>query len=90
MPSVTLNAHFNGQQIVLDEAFDLPENAKLLVTILETPDLGHESKLDLAMNILEHVLVAKPPFAKPANIIDGIPFELAAVRPSGFPHMLKQ
>ncbi len=39
MPNVILNAHFDGQQIVLDEAFDLPENAKLLVTILETPDL---------------------------------------------------
>jgi hypothetical protein len=38
------------------------------------------------MNILEHVLVAKPPFAKPANIMGGIPFELVTVRPSGFPH----
>ena len=54
MPIVTLNAHFNGQQIVLDEAFDLPENAKLLVTILETPNvtrdlIGFELDLDTAM-----------------------------------------
>jgi DinB superfamily len=38
------------------------------------------------MNVLEHVLLAKPPFAKPANIMRGIPLELATVRPAGFPH----
>ena len=52
MPSVTLNAHFNGQQIVLDEAFDLPENAKLLVTILETPDLERGEWQALALQNL--------------------------------------
>ena len=49
MPSVTLNAYFNGQQIVLDEAFDLPENAKLLVTILEIPDVTRDV-IDLAID----------------------------------------
>jgi hypothetical protein len=39
MPSITLNAHFDGQQITLDEPFEIPSNARLLVTILETPDL---------------------------------------------------
>ena len=38
------------------------------------------------MSILKHVLEAKPPFAKPANIIRGIPFQLVTVRPAGFPH----
>ncbi len=52
MPNVTLNAHFNGQQIVLDEAFDLPENAKLLVTILETSDLEQVEWQALALQNL--------------------------------------
>ena len=38
MPSITLNAHFNGQQIMLDEPFEIPSNAKLLVTVLQDTD----------------------------------------------------
>ncbi|QVL51098.1 MAG: hypothetical protein KFB96_12285 [Thiocapsa sp.] len=34
MPSITLNAHFDGQSIVLDEPFELPGNARLLVTVV--------------------------------------------------------
>ena len=34
MPSITLNAHFDGQSIVLDEPFQLPSNARLLVTVV--------------------------------------------------------
>ena len=34
MPSVTLRAHFNGTQVVLDEPFALEPNVKLLVTVL--------------------------------------------------------
>ena len=34
MPAVTLKAHFNGKQIVLDEPFDLPPDSPLMVTVL--------------------------------------------------------
>lgn len=34
MPAVTLKAHFNGKQIVLDEPFDLPPDSQLMVTVL--------------------------------------------------------
>lgn len=34
MPPVTLKAHFDGEQIVLDEPFELPQNAKLAITVL--------------------------------------------------------
>ena len=61
MPSITLNAHFNGQQIVLDEAFDLPENAKLLVTILETPDLERGEWQALASQNLARAYVDDEP-----------------------------
>jgi hypothetical protein len=33
MPGITLNAHFDGQSIVLDEPFEIPGNARLLVTV---------------------------------------------------------
>ncbi len=34
MPGVTLKAHYDGERVQLDEPFDLPRNASLLVTVL--------------------------------------------------------
>ena len=34
MPTIALQAHFDGHQIVLDEPYDLPANANLMVTLL--------------------------------------------------------
>jgi hypothetical protein len=34
MPTVTLKAHYDGERIQLDEPFDLPRNALLLVTVV--------------------------------------------------------
>ncbi|MEA3187066.1 MAG: hypothetical protein QOD99_896 [Chthoniobacter sp.] len=34
MPTVALQAHYDGHHIVLDEPFDLPANANLMVTVL--------------------------------------------------------
>lgn len=36
MPVVSLKAHFDGQHIQLDEPFELPRDAQLLVTVLKT------------------------------------------------------
>lgn len=36
MPMVSLPAHFDGKQIVLDEPYDLPANASLMVTLLQS------------------------------------------------------
>jgi hypothetical protein len=38
MPAVTLRAHFNGKQIVLDEPFDLPPDSPLMVTVMPKED----------------------------------------------------
>jgi hypothetical protein len=38
MPAVTLKAHFNGKQIVLDEPFDLPPDSPLMVTVMPKED----------------------------------------------------
>ncbi len=37
MPTVTLQAHFDGEHIVLDEPFDLPAHTPLMVTLLPAP-----------------------------------------------------
>jgi hypothetical protein len=42
MPSVSLKAHYDGTAIRLDEPFELPEGAQLLVTVLETDELERE------------------------------------------------
>ena len=34
MPTVALQAHYDGEHIVLDEPYDLPANASLVVTVL--------------------------------------------------------
>ena len=34
MPMVALQAHYDGVHIVLDEPYDLPANASLIVTLL--------------------------------------------------------
>ena len=38
MQPITLKAHFNGQQIVLDEPYELPHNSPLIVTVLPADD----------------------------------------------------
>jgi hypothetical protein len=37
MSHVTLNAHFDGRHIVLDEPYALPKNAALKVTLITAP-----------------------------------------------------
>lgn len=34
MPAVTLKAHYDGEQIRLDEPFEIPPNTPLIVTVL--------------------------------------------------------
>lgn len=42
MPTIHLKAHFDGQAIQLDEQFDLPRDAQLLVTVLPSAELEGE------------------------------------------------
>jgi len=42
MPSISLKAHYDGTAIRLDEPFDLPEGAELIVTVLEAAQPGKE------------------------------------------------
>jgi hypothetical protein len=42
MPTISLKAHYDGKTIHLDEPFDLPEGAHLIVTVLEPASLDQE------------------------------------------------
>jgi hypothetical protein len=50
MKNITLSAHFDGEQICLDEPFELAPNTKLIVTVLleEEPDDERKAWLRLA------------------------------------------
>ena len=43
MTAVSLKAHFDGQHIQLDEPFELPQDAQLLVTVLK-PSLSEDQR----------------------------------------------
>lgn len=49
MPAISLKAHFDGQHIQLDEPFELPRDASLLVTILSPASLEQERQAWFAM-----------------------------------------
>jgi hypothetical protein len=44
MPAITLKAHFNGKQIVLDEPFDLPPDLPLMVTVMSKEDSTEDAQ----------------------------------------------
>jgi hypothetical protein len=51
MEAKTLRAHFDGEQIRLDEPFELEPNVKLLITVL--PESSDEEREDWARLSLE-------------------------------------
>jgi len=52
MESKTLRAHFDGNQILLDEPFELKPNTELIVTVLPTFDEGREDWTRVSMESL--------------------------------------
>jgi hypothetical protein len=55
MKVITLRAHFDGEQICLDEPFELEPNTKLVIAVLldEQPDDEYEAWLLLSKQGLE-------------------------------------
>jgi len=52
MPLMSIPAHFDGTQVLLDEKVALPLNARLLVTVLDGANEDREEFLQLASNSL--------------------------------------
>jgi hypothetical protein len=78
MPTVAIPAHFDGKQIVLDEPYDLPANANLLVTLL--PDPGgdvHEAAWLKAVAQSDAFAFLSDPAEDIYNSLDGNPFSQA-------------
>lgn len=69
MQSVTLRAHFNGTHVVLDEAFSLEPDAKLLITVL--PD-GDDTERDEWMSFAASNLNAAYGDAEPEYTLDNL------------------
>jgi hypothetical protein len=49
MEAISIPAHFDGNQILLDQHFELKPNAKLLVTVLPNQDDEHLAWSNLSM-----------------------------------------
>ena len=52
MPPMSIPAHYDGTQVLLDEKVSLPPNSRLLVTVLDDSDDDREQFLQLASNSL--------------------------------------
>lgn len=80
MPTVALKAHFDGERIVLDEQFDLPANAPLMVTLLyptPPPDLDSEESRLRAATSSEAFAFLSDPAEDIYTSDDGEPFQEA-------------
>ena len=53
MQIVTLQAHFDGKQILLDEPYELQPNTKLIVSVVQPPDEEHQNWTRFALANLE-------------------------------------
>jgi hypothetical protein len=71
MPTISLRAHFDGNSIQLDEPFQLPRDAQLLVTLL-SPDTTDSDAVDwagLAANGLARAYGKDEPQYSSADIV---------------------
>ncbi len=69
MTNVTLEAHYDGESIQLDEPFKLPRNARLLVTVLEpASDDAREPFADLAAQGLARAYCDEEPDYGPDDL----------------------
>lgn len=53
METITLHAHFDGKQILLDDPIELQPGTKLLVTIFSAEKAEHEEWIDFSLKQLE-------------------------------------
>lgn len=75
MPAITLQAHYDGQHIVLDEPFDLPPNAHLMVTVLPSPsDIDSEEAWLRAASSSDAFTFLCDPAEDIYTVADGEPF----------------
>ena len=71
MPAISLKAHFDGKAIQLDEPYELPHDAELLVTVLSpgTVDPQREGWTELSANGLARAYGDNEPEYSAADIL---------------------
>ena len=75
MPAVTLQAHYDGRQIVLDEPYDLPVDAHLMVTLLPaSADSDSEQNWLRAASSSDAFAFLSDPAEEVYTLADGEPF----------------
>ena len=62
MPTAVLKAHYDGEHIVLDEPFELPTNAPLMVTVIAPDDERSEWAALGAQNLARAYGDAEPEY----------------------------
>ena len=53
MQIITLQAHFDGKQILLDEPYDLKPNTKLVISVIQMPDEERQDSTRFSLANLE-------------------------------------
>jgi hypothetical protein len=61
MQIVTLQAHFDGRQILLDEPYELEPNTKLVVSVIDMKDEEREDWTQLSLANLERAYGIEEP-----------------------------
>jgi len=75
MATVTLQAHYDGRHIVLDEPYDLPANAHLMVTVLPgSSDTDSEETWLRAASSSDAFAFLADPAEDLYTVADGEPF----------------
>ena len=71
MSPISLKAHFDGKHIQLDEPYDLPRDAQLLITVLPptADELERAAWLELSAQGLEHAYGDNEPDYSTADIL---------------------
>lgn len=72
MNTVTLRAHFDGEQIRLDEPYDLPPDAPLLVTVLPFDMNGMDEEREAWMLFAEQAFALGYGDDEPEYTLDDI------------------
>ena len=77
MPTIALQAHYDGEHIVLDEPYHLPANANLMVTVLPSSESESEDSWLRAVASSDAFAFLADPAEDIYTTADGEPFDHA-------------
>ncbi len=75
MQMISLSAHFDGEQILLDEPFHMEPNSRLLITLLPYKDEEREAWFHLSAQRLEQAYGSDEPDYEITEIQEVLPHD---------------